>query len=157
MLIAFLLIILLHIQLLVDPTEIITNESRLVRPHEIQFFASPSDRGGLASSTETGALKVPSKIFHPSVSLDSVSPNLFMQLVGGTSTRGIGGDNGAATSAQFSANFPWVDISGNIYIPDYGAFRIRKIDNSGIVTNFGGTGEQSTNGTGSPKSIIVEL
>jgi sugar lactone lactonase YvrE len=78
----------------------------------------------------------------------NVSPNLFMKLVGGSSTQGFTGDNGPATLASMRAFIPWVDSSGNVYLPDYTNYRIRKIDSTGIITTFGGTGTQSTAGTG---------
>jgi hypothetical protein len=55
------------------------------------------------------------------------------------------GDNGPATSASLSLGFnnlciPWVDRIGNIYIPDYEGYKIRKINLNGIITKFGETG-----------------
>jgi hypothetical protein len=98
--------------------------------------------------------EIPSKsISHPSIALESIvsiSPNLFMQLVAGGSSIGFSGDNGPATSAQINAVIPWVDNSGNIYIPDNTNYRIRKVNTAGIITTFGGTGTSSFTGTSGP-------
>jgi hypothetical protein len=81
-------------------------------------------------------------------------PNLYMQLVAGTSNRGFSGDNGPATSSQISARVPWVDSSGNLYIPDGDNAKIRKVNSvTGMITYFGGT-TSSPNGNGGPIGLI---
>jgi sugar lactone lactonase YvrE len=89
-------------------------------------------------------------------SIQSVTPiaNLFMQLVAGTGVAGVSGNNGPATSSQISVGLPWVDSVGNIYITEGSHFRIRKITTSGIITAFGGTGNQSFAGNGGPISAV---
>jgi hypothetical protein len=90
------------------------------------------------------SLKVPSKISHPSVSLQSV---LQMKLIAGGSSSGNSGNGGQSTSAQITAQTPWVDSIGNIYtcegysVPAIG--QIRKISPAGIITAFGGTSTSS--------------
>jgi hypothetical protein len=86
----------------------------------------------------------------PSVS--GVSPLLFMKLIaGGGVSQGYGGDSGPATSASLRVNMPWVDSSGNVYIPDGENYRIRKVNvANGIITTFGGTGSSSGAGTSGP-------
>lgn len=56
----------------------------------------------------------------------------------GTGVAGSAGDGGLATAAQLNRPIDaCVDLSGNIYISEYGAGRIRKIDaSSGIITTF---------------------
>jgi hypothetical protein len=105
----------------------------------------------LRTETFTGplALKVPSKVSHPEVSLASLSPNFKMQGIAGTSNAGYSGDNGPATSAEIIAYFPFVDFSGNIYFGD-GSYRIRKVTSAGIISRFGGTGPASTSGVSGP-------
>jgi sugar lactone lactonase YvrE len=76
-----------------------------------------------------------------------ISPNLFMKLVAGTNTVGFGGDGSAATSAQVRAIVPWVDTSGNVYIPDQFNSRIRKVTIDGVISTFAGSGTTSTAGT----------
>jgi sugar lactone lactonase YvrE len=65
---------------------------------------------------------------------------------GGTSL----GDGGVPTSAQLlQPEAVAVDGSGNVYIADTAASRIRKISN-GIITTYAGTGVQSYTGDGGP-------
>ena len=67
----------------------------------------------------------------------------------GTGAYGSSGDGGAATLAQFM--YPtWVsaDISGNVYITDWGNTKIRKVDSAGIITTFAGTGAYGSSGDG---------
>jgi hypothetical protein len=89
----------------------------------------------------------------PSVHTRSFS-NVFVRLVAGTNTAGYSGDNGAATLAQVRAVMPWVDSTGNVYIPDYNNFRIRRVDAFGIITTFGGTGNQVFTGSGGPIGAV---
>jgi hypothetical protein len=82
-----------------------------------------------------------------SKSLLSISPNLFMESLAGTSFPGFGGDNGRAASAVVSVAIPWVDNTGSMYLPDPDSARIRKIDfNTGIIITFAGTGAMSQDG-----------
>src|ERR1700733_4588061 len=50
------------------------------------------------------------------------------------------GDGGPATSATFNLNSGMaLDGAGNIYISDYGASVIRKVNTTGIINVFGGS------------------
>ncbi len=54
---------------------------------------------------------------------------------------GFSGDGGPATSAQFYyPNGIVVDTTGNMYIPDFNHFRIRKVNTSGIINTIAGNG-----------------
>ncbi|MFH1957286.1 MAG: LamG-like jellyroll fold domain-containing protein [bacterium] len=67
----------------------------------------------------------------------------------GTGSSGYSGDDGTATSAQLY--FPTgvaVDSSGNVYIADQYNHRIRKVNTSGTITTFAGTGSWGYSGDG---------
>ena len=69
--------------------------------------------------------------------------------IAGTGESGFGGDGGPAVQAQL--NSPWgvvADGIGNLYIADRYSHRIRKVDSSGIITTFAGTGESGFSGDG---------
>ncbi len=71
--------------------------------------------------------------------------------IAGTGFSGPLGDGGPATAATFS--FPEgiaIDGAGNIFIGDVNNGRVRKIDNSGIITTYAGTGAWSFGGDGGP-------
>ena len=58
-----------------------------------------------------------------------------------TGVRGFGGDGGPATEAQFAAPTDLaLDGSGNLYVTDLGAIRIRRIDAEGVITTIAGSG-----------------
>ena len=67
----------------------------------------------------------------------------------GTGTAGFGGDGGSATSSMLrSPSGVAVDGSGNVYIADTRSSRIRKVDSSGTITTFAGTGAYDDSGDG---------
>ena len=68
--------------------------------------------------------------------------------------QGYGGDNAAATSAQLSRPWGVAVIAGNLYVSDYGNFRIRKVNNTtGIITTVVGNGTSGYFGNcGNPTS-----
>ncbi|HVK84310.1 MAG TPA: hypothetical protein VM513_09385 [Kofleriaceae bacterium] len=69
----------------------------------------------------------------------------------GTGTAGYSGDGGLATSAQLSRpGGVAVDGLGNVYIADSSNARIRKVDASGRITTFAGTGVAGFSGDGGP-------
>lgn len=61
------------------------------------------------------------------------------------------GDNGSALKADFAdpENLSF-DSSGNYYVADFGGQRVRKVDASGRVTTFAGTGITGYSGDGGP-------
>ena len=69
----------------------------------------------------------------------------------GTGEYGFGGDGGPASQAQLA--FPddvAADRAGNVYIADRYNYRIRKVDATGTITTFAGTGEYGFGGDGGP-------
>jgi sugar lactone lactonase YvrE len=68
--------------------------------------------------------------------------------VAGGGTLGLG-DGGPATSAQFSEPFAVaLDASGNLYIGDFGDFRVRKVNTAGIINTVAGNGTAGFSGDG---------
>eukprot|EP01038_Epipyxis_sp_PR26KG_P020324 gene20324-28775_t len=66
-----------------------------------------------------------------------------------TNALSANGDGSAATAATFA--LPWfviTDTSNNVYVADDDNNKIRKIDPSGIITNFAGTGISGYSGDG---------
>jgi sugar lactone lactonase YvrE/PKD repeat protein len=69
--------------------------------------------------------------------------------IAGTGGSSYGGDGGPAVSAQINnPNGIACDAAGNIYISDNGNARIRKINTSGIISTFCGTGVAAFGGDG---------
>ncbi len=79
--------------------------------------------------------------------------------IAGTGTAGFSGDGGTATSAQINnPNKVAADSAGNLFIADTSNNRIRKINTSGTITTFAGTGVAGYSGDGdlllAPKLIL---
>lgn len=69
--------------------------------------------------------------------------------IAGTGSAGYSGDGGPATAAQ--VNGVWgitTDAIGNIYLGDHYNYRIRKINTSGIISTYAGTGTIGYSGDG---------
>ena len=78
-----------------------------------------------------------------------VSPAGVITTVAGTGKYGVGGDGGAATSAQLADPMGVaVDGSGNLFIADRNSSRIRKVSASGVITTVAGTGAPGFSGDG---------
>ena len=74
--------------------------------------------------------------------------------IAGIGSSGHSGDGGPATSAML--NHPEgvaVDSSGNLYIADRWNHRIRKVDTSGTITTFAGTGTSGCCNDGGPAKL----
>lgn len=68
-----------------------------------------------------------------------VSADGIITSVAGTGDAGFSGDGGPAISAQLNgADALAVDTAGNLYIGDYGNFRIRKVSPSGTISTVAG-------------------
>jgi serine/threonine-protein kinase len=69
----------------------------------------------------------------------------------GVDTEGDSGDGGPATSAQMAGPTGIaVDTAGNVYVAERSGDRIRKIDPSGTISTYAGTGESGSGGDGGP-------
>ncbi len=83
--------------------------------------------------------------------LRKVNPSGVISTVCGTGHLGFSGDGSAATSAQlFYPRGQAFDGSGNMYIGDGRNFRIRKVNTSGVISTFAGTGGAGHSGDGGP-------
>ncbi len=71
--------------------------------------------------------------------------------VAGTGEPGFSGDGGPATEAQVNVVGGLAfDRDGDLYIADSFNNRIRKVDPSGVITTFAGTGQPGFSGDGGP-------
>ena len=80
-----------------------------------------------------------------------VGPDGTITTLAGTGERGYSGDGGSSTDAL--VNDPRgvaVDASGSLYVADRQNNRIRRIDATGVITTFAGTGEMGFSGDGGP-------
>ncbi len=86
--------------------------------------------------------------------------------VAGTGTIGYSGDGGPATAAEIgNPNRLLFDPSGNLYVSDHIKAVIRKINTSGIISTFAGTGIAGFSGDGAqatasqvytPQSMVLD-
>ncbi len=78
-----------------------------------------------------------------------VAANGTISTVAGTGDSNYSGDGGPATAATFrGASGIAVDAGGNIFIADGLGARIRKVDTSGLITTYAGTGVAGSAGDG---------
>jgi sugar lactone lactonase YvrE len=88
-----------------------------------------------------------------------VDPSGVITTFAGTGVPGFSGDTGQATAAQFSTpTAVAVDAAGNVYIADSLNHRVRKVDPSGVITTFAGTGVPGFSGdTGQATAAQLNL
>jgi len=83
-----------------------------------------------------------------------ISSNGIITTIAGT-TAGYGGDNGPATSARLNGPLGIAfDGAGEIFVADEYNFRVRKIDNAGIITTVAGDGS-ALHGVNGPATAAV--
>jgi DNA-binding beta-propeller fold protein YncE len=69
----------------------------------------------------------------------------------GTGRVGFSGDGGPATQATLHYPFGLsFDAAGNLFIADWGNYRVRKVSPDGIITTVAGTGKPGFSGEGGP-------
>ncbi len=79
------------------------------------------------------------------------SSGVISTVAGTPFTFGYGGDGGQATAAILNTAMRLVkDAAGNIYFSDDRNNRVRKIDPSGVISNFAGNGTASSTGDNGP-------
>jgi sugar lactone lactonase YvrE len=88
------------------------------------------------------------------VSTPVARPSLFFRLFAGTGNPGFA-NNGQATTSQIKTHGMWIDSQGSVYLADTENARIRRINDQGIISSFGGTGTEST--TGSTGSSVASV
>ena len=136
------------------------NNAGIVRTVAGNGISGYSGDGGLATAAsmwtpckiavdEAGNIYIPDRDNHR---VRKVTPAGIISTIAGTGTPGYSGDGGTATQAQLK--YPGsvvIDKAGNLYIGDDNQV-IRKIDPSGIISTFAGTGVSGYTGDGGPAS-----
>ena len=85
-----------------------------------------------------------------------ISTSGIITTIAGNGTPGDSGDGGPAISAQL--HYPEgivFDSIGNMYFGDFDNNKIRKVDTSGIISTFAGTGASGYTGDGGPASAAT--
>jgi uncharacterized protein (TIGR03437 family) len=78
-----------------------------------------------------------------------VTPGGTITTIAGTGNAGYSGDGGPAASAELAGPYRvTVDLQGNVYIPDSGNSRVRKVSPDGTITTVAGNGVAGYTGDG---------
>lgn len=78
-----------------------------------------------------------------------VTPGGTITTLAGTGVAGYSGDGGPATKAKLNGPYRvTVDLAGNVYIPDSGNSRVRKVSPDGTITTVVGNGRSGNGGDG---------
>lgn len=85
-----------------------------------------------------------------------VAPNGIIATVAGSGASFHSGDGGPATGAGFVIPIRCaVDATGNLYIADQGAHRVRRVTPTGTISTFAGTGFVGSSGDGGPATAAL--
>ncbi len=85
-----------------------------------------------------------------------VAPDGVITTVAGNGTFGYSGDGGPATAAAMGSPVGIaVAPDGTLFIPDFGANRIRRVGLDGIITTVAGTGAYGFSGDGGPATAAT--
>jgi sugar lactone lactonase YvrE len=80
-----------------------------------------------------------------------VTPEGMISTYAGTGKVGRAGDNGPALQAGLTQPAALaLDAQGNLYVAEYGAYRVRRIATDGTITTVAGRGTQGFSGDGGP-------
>lgn len=96
-----------------------------------------------------------------------ITPAGIISTYAGNGTTGYSGDGGQATAAQISGpGYIFIDVGGNLYIPEHDNNTVRKVDPSGIITTIAGTGVGGFSGDSGlatdaklngPEGVVVDV
>jgi sugar lactone lactonase YvrE len=121
---------------------------------------------GGGSSLGDGGAATSAQLFNPAALTFDASGNMYIadldhervrkvntagiiSTFAGNGTAGFSGDGGAATSAMIASPTGLsFDASGNLYIADATNMRVRKVNTSGTISTFAGTGTTGFSGDG---------
>ncbi len=116
--------------------EILASRARFYYPTSIAFDSSDN-------------LYISDQNYHRICKVDKNGILTTVVGIGGTYGRGYSGDGGPATNAKlFSPRGIAIDKDDNLYFADYDNHRIRKVDQSGIITTVAGNGSRGFSGDG---------
>jgi len=88
------------------------------------------DAGGTLYIADTGNNRV-----------RKISPDGAISTLAGNGTRGFSGDGGAAMERQLSSPAQTLlDAAGNLYLADFGNYRVRRISADGVIATVAGNG-----------------
>jgi sugar lactone lactonase YvrE len=78
-----------------------------------------------------------------------VTPDGIIRTIAGAGKGGFSGDGGPATDARLNSVIGLaVDSVGNLFLSDWGNYRVRKVDSQGLITTIAGIGKQPYAGDG---------
>ena len=84
---------------------------------------------------------------YPSHVIDTSQLYHTITTIAGTGSYGNSGDGGPATSAQLTQAYGVsVDVSNNVYFPDYQNNKVRMVTSTGIIITIAGTGSYGSSG-----------
>ncbi len=110
----------------------------------------PASAAGFAGLTDL-AVDSSGKLYLADAQLLRAISNGAINRVAGSGAFSFGGDGGPATSAYINSPISVVtDAAGNLYIPDFGNNRVRKVDTNGNISTIAGTGAATSTGDGGP-------
>jgi streptogramin lyase len=113
--------------------------------------ANVSDTSGVGVNS-TGDIFIADYVGHVIWRVDQ--SDFSIHIIAGTGGSGSTGDGGLATAAMLIApEGVTADAAGNVYISDYVANVIRKVDKFGIISTYAGNGTAGFTGDGGPASL----